>query len=221
ANGSRIKASVLGQEVEFTLQIPGRHIAVNALSVLGAVKLAGGDLKAAIQALEKIEPIAGRGKREYLNIGDPDNPVTLIDESYNASPVAMRAAFKVLALVDPGRGGRRIAFLGDMRELGVNAAREHADLALPLQVAGVNIVYTCGNLMKNLHDSMPANQRGEHRDNSAELAQIVPDVLSPGDVVLVKGSNGSRMDIVVEALRQLPKKANNGKPANKGMDHAL
>ncbi len=221
ANGSRIKAHVLGEDVEFTLLIPGRHIAVNALSVLGAVKVAGGDLKAAVAALEKIEPIAGRGKREYLDIGDPNNPVTLIDESYNASPVAMRAAFKVLALVDPGRGGRRIAFLGDMRELGVNSPREHADLALPLQVAGVNIVYTCGKLMKNLHDALPANQRGEHHDDSHGLAQIVPDVLTPGDVVLVKGSNGSRMDVVVEALRALPKNAKNGKPANKGMDHAL
>lgn len=221
ANGSRVKAHVLGEDVAFTLLIPGRHIAVNALSVLGAVKLAGGDLKKAVAALEKIEPVAGRGNREYLDIGDPDNPVTLIDESYNASPVAMRAAFKVLALVDPGRGGRRIAFLGDMRELGADSPREHADLALPLQVAGVNIVYTCGHLMKNLHEALPANQRGAHRGDSRELAQIVPDVLTPGDVVLVKGSNGSRMDVVVEALRELPKKAKNGKPANKGMDHAL
>ena len=221
ANGSRIKANVLGEEVSFTLLIPGRHIAVNALAVLGAVKAAGGDLGLATAALEKIEPIAGRGKRELLDIGDPTNPVTLIDESYNASPVAMRAAFKVLALVDPGRGGKRIAFLGDMRELGSNGPRDHADLALPLQTAGVNLVYTCGTLMKNLHDALPANQRGEHRDTSQELAQIVPDVLSPGDVVMVKGSHGSRMDIVVEAMRALPKQVKNGKPANKGMDHAL
>ncbi len=221
ANGSRIKANVVGEEVNFTLLIPGRHIAINTLAVLGAVKAAGGDLKVAVAALEKIQPIAGRGKRELLDIGDPANPVTLIDESYNASPVAMRAAFTVLALVDPGRGGRRIAFLGDMRELGSNGAREHADLALPLQTAGVNLVYTCGTLMKNLHDNLPANQRGEHRDTSKDLAQIVPDVLSPGDVVMVKGSHGSRMDIVVEALRALPKTHKNGKPANKGMDHAL
>lgn len=221
ANGSRIKANVAGEDVSFTLLIPGRHIAVNALSVLGAVKLAGGDLKTAMAALEKIEPIAGRGKREYLDIGDPANPVTLIDESYNASPVAMRAAFKVLALIDPGRGGRRIAFLGDMLELGANGPRDHADLALPLQTAGVNLVYTCGTLMKNLHDVLPANQRGEHRNDSRGLAEIVPDVLTPGDVVMVKGSHGSRMDIVVETLRALPRQQSNGKPANKGLDHAL
>lgn len=221
ANGSRIKADMAGEEISFTLLIPGRHIAINALSVLGAVKVAGGDLKKAAAALEKLEPIAGRGKREYINIGDPENPITLIDESYNASPVAMRAAFKVLALIDPGRGGRRIAFLGNMLELGANGPREHADLALPLQAAGVDLVYTCGTLMKNLHDVLPANQRGEHRNDSRGLAEIVPDVLTPGDVVMVKGSHGSRMDIVVETLRALPRQIQNGKPANKGVDHAL
>ncbi|MCM2343973.1 MAG: Mur ligase family protein, partial [Alphaproteobacteria bacterium] len=223
ANGSRIKVNVQGEEVEMTLLIPGRHIAVNALAVLGAVRLAGGNLKQAVAALETIQPIAGRGKREFLDIGDPANPVTLIDESYNASPVAMRAAFKVLALIDPGRGGRRIAILGDMLELGPNGPREHADLALPLQTAGVNLVYTCGTLMKNLHDALPANQQGEHRTTSKELAEIVPDVLTPGDVVMVKGSHGSRMDIVVETLRALPGQKGSGKPANKkgGMDHAI
>ena len=65
--------------------------------------------------------------------------------------------------------------------------------------------------MKNLHDSLPANQRGAHRETSAELAQIVPDVLVPGDVVMVKGSLGSKMGTVVEALRALPEKAKNKK----------
>jgi UDP-N-acetylmuramyl pentapeptide synthase len=92
ANGSRIKARVIDEDVSLTIKIPGRHIATNALSVLLAVKLLGGDLKKAAAALEKIEPIKGRGLREKINIGDPFNPVTLIDESYNASPTAMRGA---------------------------------------------------------------------------------------------------------------------------------
>lgn len=204
ANGSRVNADVMGERVQFNLQIPGRHIAINALSVVLAVKILDGDLAAATRALSRIEPIAGRGKREWLNIGQADNPVTLIDESYNASPDAMRAAFKVLALIDPGRGGRRIAVLGDMLELGRDGPRLHADLALPLQAADVQLVYTCGPLMKNLYDALPREQQGAHRDTSTELAQIVPDVLTPGDVVMVKGSNGSKMGVVVEALRALP-----------------
>jgi UDP-N-acetylmuramoyl-tripeptide--D-alanyl-D-alanine ligase len=204
ANGSRVKASIMGEPVAFTLQIPGRHIALNALAVLLAVKIAGGDIQIAAKALEKIEPIIGRGRREYLDIGDSKNPVTLIDESYNASPVAMQAAFRVLALIDPGRGGRRIAVLGDMREMGGIGPQAHADLALPLQAADVQLVYTCGPLMKNLYDALPKERRGAHGRDSAELAQIVPEVLVPGDVVMVKGSNGSKMGVVVEALRKLP-----------------
>jgi UDP-N-acetylmuramoyl-tripeptide--D-alanyl-D-alanine ligase len=206
ANGTRVQAQVLDEEVTFTLQVPGRHIALNALAVLLAVKLAGGDVQIAARALGKMEPIAGRGKKEFLDIGDAKNPVTLIDESYNASPVAMRAAFKVLALIDPGRGGRRIAVLGDMLELGKQAPQLHADLALPLEAADVQLVYTCGPLMKNLYDALPQERRGAHKKDSRELAEIVPDVLTPGDVVMVKGSNGSKMGVVVEALRALPGK---------------
>lgn len=206
ANGTRVRASILNEEVRYTLQIPGRHIAVNSLSVLLAVKLAGGNIQVAAKAIEKQEAIIGRGKREFINIGVKDNPVTLIDESYNASPVAMSAAFKVLALVDPGRGGRRIAVLGDMLELGAQSEKLHEDLALPLKAANIDLVYTCGKHMKKLHDRLPANQRGIHKENSKELSQIVPDVLTPGDVVMVKGSLGSKMGLIVEALRALPDK---------------
>ena len=210
ANGSRLTARILDEDITLSLQIPGRHIAVNALSCLLAVKLAGGDLAKAARALEKIQPIKGRGLREAIDLGDAANPVILIDESYNASPTAMRAAFKVLALVDPGRGGRRIAVLGDMYELGEHAAQLHRELSLPLQAAGVNLVYTSGPLMKNLYDALPPAQRGVHENDSSKLAEIVPEVLAPGDVVMVKGSRGPgekpRMQLVVEAVRGLPDK---------------
>lgn len=215
ANGSRVKAIIMDEEVSFTLQIAGRHIAQNAMAVLLAVKLSGGDVQKAARAIERQEPIAGRGKRELLDLGVADNPVTLIDESYNASPSAMNASFKVLALVDPGRGGRRIAILGDMLELGKDSAKHHADLALPLKAANIDLVYTCGKHMKNLHDNLPANQRGAYKATSKELAEIVPDVLIPGDVVMVKGSLGSKMGLVVEALRALPDKF---KKATKGQN---
>lgn len=210
ANGSRIEAEIMGEKISFTMQSTGKHLAMNALSVLAAIKISGGNLAKAAKAIGKIEPLAGRGKHEYLDIGDKENPVILIDESYNASPVAMKAAFKVLAMVDPGRGGRRIAILGDMYEQGADGARIHRDLALPLEAAGVHLVYTSGPLMKNLYDVLPPEKRGAHVDDTRELAKIVPDVLVPGDVVMVKGSRGPgekpRMQLVVEALRALPDK---------------
>lgn len=227
SNGNRVTADIMGEKLSYPMKTAGRHIAMNSLAVLLAVKFAGADFIAASKELNTIEPIAGRGKREYLDIGDPENPVTLIDESYNASPAAMSAAFKVLALIDPGRGGRRIAVLGDMLELGNKSAELHKDLALPLEAANVQLVYTCGQHMKNLHDNLPANTHGEHRATSQELAQIVPDVLTPGDVVMVKGSLGSQMGVVVEALRALPagrndKAGNTGSNKSEGDDfHAV
>lgn len=213
ANGSRMKAEIMGEEITLQLRIPGRHIVMNTLSVLLAVKLAGGDLKKACEGLSKVDPMPGRGFCEYIDIGDSKNPVTLIDESYNASPEAMKAAFKVLALIDPGRGGRRIAILGDMYELGDKAAQMHKDLALPLQAANVQLVYTSGPLMKNLYDALPEDKKGVHEDDTKKLGQIVPDVLMPGDVVMVKGSRGGgekpRMQLVVEALRAIPQTLKN------------
>lgn len=220
SNGVRVKANILGEEITYILKDAGRHIALNSLAVLLAVKLSGQDIVKAAKALEQIEPPGGRGKRELLDIGDASNPVTLIDESYNASPVAMQAAFKVLALIDPGRNGRRIAILGDMLELGQDGPRLHAELALPLKAANIDLVYTCGTLMKNLNDALPNDNRKIHAANSVELAQIVPDVLVPGDVVMVKGSLGSKMNVVVEALRALPAKKKIAN-ASEGMNNAL
>ena len=198
ANGTRVTANIIGEDVSYTLQIAGKHIALNSLSALLAIKLSGHDVQKAAKALEHIQPIEGRGTREIVG-----NNITLINESYNASPVAMKAAFKVLAMVDPGRGGRRIAVLGDMLELGHHARDMHEGLAMPLQAAGVDLLYCCGKNMKSLYDKMPPANQGAHRDTSAELAEIVPDVLCPGDVVLVKGSLGSKMKSVVEAMREM------------------
>lgn len=205
SNGTRVKASIMGEDVSYTLQIAGKHIALNSLSVLLAVKLSDGDVQKAAKALEKIEPIEGRGRRELIDSGEEGNPITLIDESYNASPVAMNASFKVLAMVDPGRGGRRIAVLGDMLELGNRARGEHENLAMPLQAAGVDLLYCSGQHMKALYDKMPVANQGAHRLTSSELAEIVPDALAPGDVVLVKGSLGSQMKTIVEAMRRMNK----------------
>lgn len=206
SNGIRVRADILGEEISFILRHAALHTAMNALAVLLSVRLISGDIISAAKALEQMDPLGGKGRHEIIMLGDPKNPVTLIDESYNASPVAMQAAFKVMALIDPGRGGRRIAILGDMLELGDRGAKVHSELALPLKAANVDLVYTCGPLMKSLYDNLPQEQQGVHRPTSVELASIVPDVLVPGDVVMVKGSSGSRMNVVVEALRALPSK---------------
>jgi UDP-N-acetylmuramyl-tripeptide synthetase/UDP-N-acetylmuramoyl-tripeptide--D-alanyl-D-alanine ligase len=201
AASSRISADILGDNVEYRLQMPGAHWALNSLAVLAAATCVGADLAAAAAALSRLEPLKGRGQRVRIPLAG--GSIELIDESYNASPAAMRAAFQVLAQTRPASGGRRIAVLGDMRELGETARLLHADLAPDLKAARADLVFTCGPLMEWLHVSLPDAMRGGHAPDSQALVPMVVNAVQAGDVVLVKGSLGSRMAPIVEALRAL------------------
>jgi UDP-N-acetylmuramoyl-tripeptide--D-alanyl-D-alanine ligase len=198
ATASAVTASVMGEIVDYCIAIPGQHWVMNSLAVLGAVKAAGGDVGAAAAAMSSLTPLDGRGRRHKIAIGD--GAAELIDESYNASPASMRAAFAVLGTMIPRKGGRRIAVLGDMLELGDDAARLHAELAPPLIEAGVNLVFTVGTNMHALYDALPKRMHGAQAASSTEMAQTVARRLRPGDIVTVKGSFGSRMAEVVKRL---------------------
>ena len=193
---SRVKARVLGQELDYVIGAPGRHIAMNSLAVLMAARAAGLDIAAAAGALQNFRPAAGRGHR--LELMTPDGPISVIDESYNANPVSMRAA---LDLLGAARGGRRIAVLGDMLELGPDAAKLHAAIAEDIERNQIDLVFTAGPLMRALHEAIPADKRGAHAATSAALEPRVLDALCAGDVVMIKGSNGSRMGPLVAAMR--------------------
>lgn len=205
AGESKVTADILGERVKFKISIPGKHIAMNALCVLLAVKLAGLDVQKAAKTLSKAEPIEGRGQCSAINIQKDAPPLTLIDESYNANPAAMKAAFKVLELYEPKGEGRRIAILGDMLELGAMGPTMHAELANPLLMAKADLVFTCGPQMEALYNTLPEPWRGGHEQDSLSLRDLVTETVRPGDVVLVKGSLGSKMAYVVEALQSLHK----------------
>jgi UDP-N-acetylmuramoyl-tripeptide--D-alanyl-D-alanine ligase len=127
--------------------------------------------------------------------------LTLIDESYNANPTSVRAALCLLAQTPPGEKGRRIAVLGDMLELGKEGPALHAELAEAVVGAKVDSVYACGSLMAYLWDRIPPKRRGAFADASDGLRGPLLDDLGPGDVVMIKGSLGSRMGQLVEAVR--------------------
>jgi UDP-N-acetylmuramoyl-tripeptide--D-alanyl-D-alanine ligase len=167
--------------------------------VLSAVKEAGGNLDAAMTALAALEGLAGRGRRHAVP-APGGGTFELIDESYNASPASMRAAFAVLGSARPGPGGRRVAVLGDMLELGADSPQLHEGLAEPLEKASVNHVFTVGSDMERLHEALPQRMRGAHAASSREMAPTVKSFLRAGDVVTVKGSLGSRMAEIVKAL---------------------
>jgi UDP-N-acetylmuramoyl-tripeptide--D-alanyl-D-alanine ligase len=188
-DGMRVKADILGRAVDCYVGAPGAHIASNVVGALAAVALAEGDVLNAAAGLKDFTALKGRGAR--FQSGD----ITVIDESYNANPASMAAA---LALLGAAKG-RKIAVLGDMLEMG--QGDHHAALAVPVVAAKTDLVFAAGREMKALWDALPKPQRGGYADNSAALAPELLAALKPGDTVLVKGSFGSKMAIIVDALK--------------------
>jgi UDP-N-acetylmuramoyl-tripeptide--D-alanyl-D-alanine ligase len=198
ATASAVTAAVTGDTIDYSISLPGRHWVMNSLAVLAAVKAVEADIVSAAGAMATLGALEGRGKRHRIAV--PGGTVELIDESYNASPASMRAAFAVLGTIKPGAGGRRIAVLGAMLELGADSQRLHAELAAPLGAAKVALVFTIGEDMKALDAALPAKRRGGHAASIDELAMMLGARLKPGDVVTVKGSHGSRVHELVAKL---------------------
>ncbi len=194
AGSNRIVARVAGVEVAFTLAAAGPHMAMNATAALAVAATLGLDPHRAAAALEGFAPVAGRGVRRP--IARPGGTALLLDESYNASSASVRAALAVLRLQP---APRRLAVLGDMLELGEYGPAENRDLA-PDVAASADLVFTCGPLMRLLHEEVPPDRRGAHAVDAAALAPIVAEAVRAEDAVLVKGSLGSRMRLVVQAL---------------------
>lgn len=197
-DGSDIHAEFPEGTLRYRVGVPGYHWVMNSLAVLAAANAVGADAEAAAEALIDLHPGKGRGERTEIAL--PDGSLTLIDDSYNASPVSMAAAFDILARFT---GRRRIAVLGDMLELGADSAERHAALADPIAEAGIDLVFTAGADMERLSEALPEDHRGAHAPDSQALAPLVTAALEAGDAVLVKGSAGSRMGLVVEAIRAL------------------
>ena len=199
-DSSTVQARILGTDVTYKLGAPGRHLVLNSLAVLGAVTLVGADLALAALALAELQPPTGRGARATLDV--PGGTALLIDESYNANPASMRAALALLGHAGLGPRGRRIAVLGDMLELGPRGVELHRELAVPVVAHGVDLVFCCGPLMQALWEALPSERRGGYAETSAALESQVLGAIHPGDALMIKGSNGSRMGPIVKALQR-------------------
>jgi UDP-N-acetylmuramoyl-tripeptide--D-alanyl-D-alanine ligase len=197
---SAVHADILGQDVTYKLGMPGRHMAMNSLAVLTAASLAGADLALAALSLSQIEPAAGRGVRRILEVASGE--ATLIDESYNANPASMAAALNVLGQAAVGPHGRRIAVLGDMLELGPTGGALHRGLIEVVKANHVDLVYCCGPLMRNLWDALSTGKRGGYADDAAALEAQAVAAIRAGDAVMIKGSLGSKMKTIVNALEK-------------------
>ncbi len=186
------------------LATPGRHFATNALGVLAAVEALGADVTLAARDLADWRPHAGRGQREEVLL-DPVEGLSFMlhDDAYNANPTSMAAALEVLAVSRPGKRGRRVAILGDMLELGPDEAALHAGLAGLEWMQAVDVVHCVGPRMRALWQRLEGDRQGRWEAEAEALAARVGALVRPGDVVLVKGSLGARLGLVVDALRKL------------------
>lgn len=199
--GSRVTAELHGRPLTFPLRQSGFHWGLNSLCVLLMLEALDVPLETGLAALAEFEPLAGRGQVTVVRA--PGGAFTLVDESYNANPLSMAAGFRSLGARPVPPGGRRVVVLTDMLELGDQSRALHEGLAAPIAEAGLDLVHTAGPEMKRLHEALPPARRGLWRETAAELAAEAAQLVAPGDVVMVKGSNGSRASLVARALAGL------------------
>lgn len=196
--GARFGAKIGKRKLDVAIGAPGRHMALNALAVLGAAQLAGADIEKAAATFATLTAEKGRGRRLVLKHPD-GGQFTVIDESYNANPASMRAALQLLAAT-PADGGRHIAVLGDMLELGTHSAKLHKELAGPIAEAGVDRLFLAGPEIRILADNLPEQVEGTYREDADSLAPLLTEAVRPGDVIMIKSSNGIGFSRLVETL---------------------
>ncbi len=202
-NGDRasVAARFHGRDIIFSLAHTGKHQAVNALATLLMLEALDVDLDTSLLALESFAALDGRGRvtRKRLKTGE----ITLIDESYNANPVSMTATLESLGARPKPADSRKIVVLTDMLELGGDEAALHASLAPVIEAQDIDRVYLAGPLMKNLWNALPQALRGGYAETAAELTPVLIEGLQEGDVIMVKGSNGSKAGLIVKTLLAL------------------
>ncbi|PZX04743.1 UDP-N-acetylmuramoyl-tripeptide--D-alanyl-D-alanine ligase [Celeribacter halophilus] len=199
---TRGEAMIDTEHYDFALSTAGRHFAANAVGCLAVVYALGADVAQAAADLTLWAPPEGRGARETVTL-PVGAPVELIDDAFNANPTSMSAALEVLAKAEPQGTGRRIAILGDMLELGEKETAIHGGLAALPWFAALDAVHCVGPLMRSLYDVLPEDRRGTWFETAQEARPVLSSLVGPGDVVLVKGSKGSKVSLLVDEIRKL------------------
>lgn len=196
---SMVTAQVLGRLIRYRYASPGLHLAINSLGVMAVCAALDCDLEGIAEAMQEVLPPSGRGQRLQMH-GDHGS-LTLLDESYNANPASMRAALSLLAQTPCAPGGRRLAVMGDMLELGPQGPQLHAGLASHIVQSGIDQVFASGPLMKHLFEALPSSVQGGWTPDADAMAALLLPQLRDHDIVMVKGSNGSRMAKIIAALK--------------------
>jgi UDP-N-acetylmuramoyl-tripeptide--D-alanyl-D-alanine ligase len=197
--GATVSLTLRGEALRFPIRQTGVHWGPNSLCVLLMLEALDVPRETALAALAAFAPIEGRGAEKTIRIDG--GAFTLVDESYNANPVSMQAALKTLGARKVA--GRRVVALTDMLELGEGSDQFHAELAGPIDHANVDVVFVAGVHMKSLWEALPPTRRGGYAEVTEKLTAQLAGAIRPGDVVMVKGSNGSKAGVLARALAEL------------------
>ena len=177
-----------GERVELELPFDSQHNLLNALAALAAARAIGVHPSGRID----VRFSSMRGERVAVGLG-----VVVINDCYNANPLSMRAALDDLA--SHHAEGRRVAVLGDMLELGPAEREHHREIGAYAASAGVELLVTVGPRAAAMLDSFDGESQAVL--DAEEAAALLPELVLPGDVVLVKASRGVGLEVVTEALQ--------------------
>ena len=198
----KVQCQFNDRNLEFIIGSSGFHFAENSLGVLLCAHCLGADIEKASQDLAKWDPSSGRGSFEKILL--PSGNIFLIDDAFNANPSSMKSALQLLTQRTLNCS-RRVAFLGDMLELGQNEVMLHEEIISWPELADVDIVHTLGPLMYHLHKKLPFNVKGCHYESKNELISDLENILQEGDKVLVKSSKSIGLSSIVDAIRAMKK----------------
>ncbi len=177
------------------LRIGGAHSAFNALAAAATVVAAGGDLERSLERMEQVDAAPGRGRVHRLPGG-----MLLVDDTYNSSPAALASVLDTLRISQPS--GRKVLVMGDMLELGRMEGALHREAGKRAAAAGVKLLFAVGQLSRAAAET--ARRAGvpevHHHADSKKAAESIAEFLKEGDLIVVKGSRGMRMERVVHAL---------------------
>jgi UDP-N-acetylmuramoyl-tripeptide--D-alanyl-D-alanine ligase len=184
---------------DLNLGVKGRHMVANATAALVVARLAGLDRYAAIKGLGDFAAAEGRG--ESLRLGPPDRPLLLVDESYNANVASMNAAMEVFAGVQPP-GGKKVLVLGDMLELGPQGRELHQSLKAAALHTGAVRIFLVGAAIEPLAAELGEELVAGHARRIEDLVDPILQSLALGDAVMVKGSKGVRLALLIDRIKQ-------------------
>ncbi|MEM6603674.1 MAG: UDP-N-acetylmuramoyl-tripeptide--D-alanyl-D-alanine ligase [Pseudomonadota bacterium] len=202
---NHVVISINGQKLSFVTDLLGQHNALNIAAILAAFWQMGLDLSKAAQLLSEIKPTDGRGNIEHVTLSDETGNFTLIDESYNANPLSMKAALQNICALKPTGEGAKIAVIGEMLELGTQSEKLHTELKDDILAADFDSIYLIGKGTEPLYEALGEDSPSVYALRLDDIIDEIIEETAAGSVVFVKGSNGVGLKNLIERYKSVKK----------------